>query len=389
MISQIGDAQQKVEAQYERLSILVQDNEAELKVIEDRLEELSATTAVVLGELNVALAACEEMRAAEVQRNNETQQFLDAVSDDDRTGAAPRVRAVTVLQPRLEGNNPTPAEVTVFLDKYRAYSVASHFERAPPAEQRGYFFNCIPDGMYRAVRDRCEATTPAISEDPSVISCATILREEVLREHPLQERRATLFNLRQGSSQSFSDFITKMEQSAEEAEIMNMLADDILVMLYITGTNDDKLREKFLEVDNPTKKKLQLVAAKYYASQISMTAVKNTRAPPQQASSFNVGRAPTSSAQQGAKPKTPKAQDPVRAAIREGVQRLIKGGFCPKCGEKTDTKDHKCPAADHKCDECGKKGHFERVCQRAAAKGAKGSAHASSNNVDDTEDREY
>ncbi len=384
----VVDAHDKCEQQLHKLSFLLVDKEDETEKIEAKLSEISKEATATVAELHKGLAACEEQKAAEVQRAHEQATFMDAMSDGDTSGGGSRIRAVSALQPRLEGNNPSPAEVTVFIDKFRAYYVASNFNKASPVEQRGYFFNCIPDNMYRAVKEKCDADTPAISEDATAKTCATILREEVLREHPIQERRATLFNARQTAAQTFSEFITGLEQLAEEAEVNTMLADDVMCMLYITGVNDDKLREKFLEVDQPTKKKLQLVAVRYYASRISFNAVKDTRQTAPQASSFNVGNNSNNrpTAQGGAKPKTTaKTPDPVRAAVREGVQRLIKQGFCPKCGEKAP-KDHKCPAADHVCNECSKKGHIERVCQRAAAKAA---GKASANNVDNTENADY
>ena len=61
-----------------------------------------------------------------------------------------------------------------------------------------------------------------------------------------------MFHFKQAQGQSASDFTVEMDKKMVAADVADMSVADIKVALWITGTTDRKLKEKLMELKDPT-----------------------------------------------------------------------------------------------------------------------------------------
>ncbi len=342
------------EEQYLRLLAATDPNDdARVATIEGRLANMSNDKMLVTGNLDRRIAAGEE--ALEAQRN---QPQGPAPPAGGAQGGGARPKTVEALKPPTLSKAATPTEVTAFCLRFRSYYLASQFRMASPEEQQAYFLACIDENLFASMTKRLvqRPGTLACSDDPEEITCLTILREECLARHPLPERRLTFFRSAQTSGQDFISWATDLEALADEAEMHNITRDGIMVMRLLTGTCDDRLREKLLEVQEPTQHKLLVAAQLHLASRINLKTMNNETP---RANNTSSGGNQTNKKNNNNK----RAIDPEKKRIQDGINALKNQGRCLRCGSQMTEGHLPCPAADETCHNCGKKGHLAKVCQ--------------------------
>ncbi len=166
--------------------------------------------------------------------------------------AGGRVKPNDTLKPPMLSLNQSPEEMRVWADKFKAFYLASQLDRVSLAEQQAYLFVCLDSHMAARIKDEARADTPIMEDAPGEESCLSLIEKEFEVKYPKFIRRLKFFQYRQSPGQLFSDYAAKLHKIGNEADLGSVGVEELYIYKYISGTCDDKLREKFLKEQNPT-----------------------------------------------------------------------------------------------------------------------------------------
>merc|ERR1711978_446611 len=110
-----------------------------------------------------------------------------------------------------------------------------------------------------------EGTTPvlAVAAKPGEVeddSCYKFLDEIFKSQHPMVRRRQDFFMYMQKPNQKTTDYIDKLKELFDEAELQQFRAEDLLTYKAIQGCTMEPVRTKFVREEEPTFKKLEKIA---------------------------------------------------------------------------------------------------------------------------------
>lgn len=267
-------------------------------------------------------------------------------------GAVPRTRVAEALKPEPLTKDNTPLEFTVWLERFRAFYLASALDRTSVEEQQAYFKNCLDPHLSARLRNVIQVNTPIYGDADS---CMSALEDEFKKLWPPFQRRLEFFRYDQPHGQAFSDWVAELRARAAEADLEHMTAPDIFVMRLICGIADKKLKEKFLREEEPTMENLIRIGT---ANEVAKSTLKAITTPATAAS--------TSSGQKSGQNNIGKGKKPT-------LTRRDLAGRCYRCG--ASNKKHTsadCPARSATCSKCSKEGHLANVCMSKPDSGGKG-----------------
>ena len=311
----------KVDAMYD---LLFESGEGDMKSDVTALDNLST-------QVDETLA-----KVAEILNRDATPAAPERTADPPKREEA-RIRPNDALKPFTLTKEHSPVEMANWVKQFKAYFTTSNFAACAVAEQQAYFRSVIDANLESRIADRVLPSTPVFSENANISSCVSILEEEFEAKYPLAMRRVDLFNCRQSEGQLFSDFAANVRAKADRANLHELTPNDVVLLIYITGCRDKKLREKFLEEKEPTLTVFHEVIRQHESAAFAEKSLHKSK---------EESRI-TRTNQQGATPT---------------FQELKADGRCTRCGAKT----HKGDSCNHKsttCNGCGMIGHIQRVCQ--------------------------
>ena len=150
---------------------------------------------------------------------------------------------------------------------------------------------------------------------------------------------------------------------ADDASIEDMETADFLCIIYVTGIKNDELREKLLEVPNPTIAKFDRVIDSFDQAKKQLGEMKNPAAmattQPNRGRQQQRTQRPNNFRRQEGRPET-------RDKGRSG--KII----CFRCGQEGHTTSTCTVPAHVRCGKCGKRGHVRPACRQAIANNAAG-----------------
>ena len=301
------------------------------------------------------------------------------VADDEEAMLPSKVNQT--LKPSTLTRDATPVEFRTFMRKFSAYYKTSNMHRVPLDVQREYFANCIEAALYEKIEQGFTPTTPILPKaDESVVDPAAaalappdddpsafqLLYNAFMRHFPLVTRRFNLFKNKPSQGQAFTDWTKKLHKQADECDIHLMTEDDIFVMLYLSGVQNQRLSEELHKLQNPTPASMYAAAEAWEIAQAQKKIIGSDTAG---------GRAHSAQTTQhrrqqgnGPKPAPPQRPNSFQRVANPPKQQQPKPSSsnfqCFRCGNKN--KEHTCNAKDAICKFCGKKGHFKGVCNARA-----------------------
>ena len=257
-------------------------------------------------------------------------------------GAAGTYRVQTALQPDKLSREATPAEMRSWARRFKSFYSTSNLDRATLPDQQAFFLSYLDLDLETTVREEIDDSTTIFGDD----SCLAALERRFAVTYPLFTRRLDYFRYRQEVGQTFADFVAKLRQKGNEADLGSLTLDEIYVFRILSGLSDQKLKEKLLELKSPTLAKLIEEATDIEVARRNLKASS--------AEGASVAVAKISRELQG-------SQSRGRTGNRgKSEARHPTEGRCGKCGNSLHEEGYTCPAdvEGRRCHNCGKKGHF-------------------------------
>ena len=249
-----------------------------------------------------------------------------------------------VLKPLKLTKDHTPVELASWTETFHAYFSSSNFSTCTNTDHQEYFKSFIDVSLETRIKDRILPETPVFSDRANISSCMSILEEEFDSCYPIFSRRYTLFNKRQAEGQLFSDFAADVRVQADRARLHQLTQNNLVMLIYITGCRDTKLREDFLKEKEPTLRTFHEPIRQHEAANFAFKTISS-----KQDSQGHKEEARMTCAKQMNAPT---------------IAELKASNRCTRCG-KNNHDSRSCTHINAICNGCGVKGHLRRLCQKS------------------------
>ena len=278
-------------------------------------------------------------------------------------GAQNNIKTVTDLKPgySLSFDN-SPMELSMWIACFKAYFEASRLHALPLDQQQAFLRKYLNSNVWSAIKQHININTRIFKNpmDPEEESCESIIEDAFQIHYPLIMRRHKFFTYERKGNQTFTDFVSKLEELASAANLESMEMNDYKMFRIIAGLNDPKCVDKILSIplqdfnfEEVKRVGVQYQTAKNYSGlnpshHINQVTTKKNP---------NFNRNPNQN-------KSPRSN----SSILEKLNKLRHQGKCIGCGKKAHDRGQECPLKSATCHKCGLKGHIAPVCAQPAPK---------------------
>ena len=280
------------------------------------------------------------------------------------------IKTVTDLKPKysLSFDN-TPMELSTWITCFKAYFEASRLHTLPLDQQQAFLRQYLSPNVWTAIKQHINIETRIFNNplDPDEESCESIIEDAFQVHYPLIMRRHKFFTYERKGNQTFTDFVSKLEELAAAANLENMDMNDYKMFRVIAGLNDSKCVDKILSIplqdfnfEEVKRVGVQYETAKNYSGlnpthHVNQVVGKRNSNPyknnnPKNSSNYSY---PSSSP---------------NSSVQGRLNSLRQQGKCIGCGKKAHSKGQACPHKLSTCHKCGLKGHIAPVCAQSAPK---------------------
>ena len=265
--------------------------------------------------------------------------------------AAPRQerpRIVEALRPDKLGKEATPVELRQWIARIKAFFSASGLDKCDINEQKAHFRACLESKLEAKLTLKIDNALEVLQEVDT--SCLNVLRKEFKLKYPLFSRRMDYFYTKKKPGETPTEWSARLRAMADEADVEHLTVDQIHLFRLVAGVDDARLREKLMDLADPTEQQVEQLIASFEANQHASNSLTGGAAAAA-ASAYK-----KKSGQQGGEKKR---------LTREEMK-----GRCFGCGQPDYKPGHECPAKELICRNCSKKGHKSWVCQSPSKKKA-------------------
>ena len=280
------------------------------------------------------------------------------------------IKTVTDLKPKysLSFDN-TPMELSTWITCFKAYFEASRLHTLPLDQQQAFLRQYLSPNVWTAIKQHINIETRIFNNplDPDEESCESIIEDAFQVHYPLIMRRHKFFTYERKGNQTFTDFVSKLEELAAAANLENMDMNDYKMFRVIAGLNDSKCVDKILSIplqdfnfEEVKRVGVQYETAKNYSGlnpthHVNQVVGKRNSNP-------NKNNNPKNSSNYSYPSSSPSS------SVQGRLNSLRQQGKCTGCGKKAHSKGQACPHKLSTCHKCGLKGHIAPVCAQSAPK---------------------
>ena len=280
------------------------------------------------------------------------------------------IKTVTDLKPSysLSFDN-TPMELSTWINCFKAYFEASRLNKLPLDQQQAFLRQYLSPNVWTAIKQHINIETRIFNDplNPDEESCESIIEEAFEVQYPLIMRRHKFFTYERKGNQTFTDFVSKLEELALAANLENMKMNDYKLFRIIAGLNDPKCADKILSIplQDFTLEEVKRVGVQYQTA-------KNYSGlnPTHHVNQVSGKRKPISNKISNQNKNYGKSSYPTSSpssSTQTKLNNLRQQGKCTRCGWKHN-KGQACPLKSATCHKCGLKGHIAPVCAQPAPK---------------------
>ena len=294
---------------------------------------------------------------AETELNNATTHIMRALAAATGTGGQPAqrvrrqdddeerqrpVKVVSDLRPSKLTLDNTPGELRIWIRKLNAFFTASNLKEASLEEQKAHLAACIDDKLNLRLVEKIDLAMNVLD---GADNCVQIIKKEFSDRYPLFQRRLEYFTMKRKEGELCSDAILRVRAMGDDADLAGITAEDLTIFSSIRIVDDKKLREKLLDIPNPTLRQIDQTVRNFEANVFNEKSMeKSSSASAAAVFAKNKGKG--------------KSWDDLK-------------GKCRGCGDVWDS-NHRgvCKAVGQTCNNCGIKNHLSRVCRGEKKKSA-------------------
>lgn len=275
-------------------------------------------------------------------------------------GQQGRLKTNDALKPFKLTKDHTPVEMRQWTLQFKAFYSTSRLDTLAITDQQAYLRICMDPQLYERFQGKIGANTPLFSDDDDEDTCIGFLEEEFALQYPLFTRRLEFFRSSQSRGQNFSDFLTQLDAKADEADLAHLDTADVYVFRYIVACTDQKLKEKLLKLENPTREEIKRTTRAYEVTMTNMKAFEVSSAKANKVSPKKKGNRQSGN------------QTPNKKKFQ--IPSFLKGK-CIRCADQGHRAPD-CPLKAKTCGHCKKDGHVKRACMSLSRANSKANSRA-------------
>lgn len=340
------------------------DGETELKNAEEGTARIDAEAAPFRKKVADALRGMPATPA---------QVGLEAAGGNGQRPNQPEIRykPEASLKPKELTEDATPEEMYQWSIKIRGYFYTCGINTLPAYGQATHIRSCIDEKLLHRIRDKVTDQLPvfAAPERPNENNWMKVIEREFEEIHPIFDRRYKIARMKQDKGETFMAFIKRARDARTQAHMdQGISGDEFLALIMLMGVNDEDLRKKFLEQENPSITDLERLGRAHDRTVKGVERKDANHAgtvqkigPKGFGNGANGGQAHNHNGSNGSNGRgngnklAPIVQEALKA--RPDLQ-----GKCLTCGASGHSKNE-CTRKNVVCAKCGNK-HDESVCLR-------------------------